>query len=190
MKDRYTGKSRGFGFVSFADAASAIRAMNTEHCIDGRRCEAKVALPKVRAGLDCVARSRLWCHAAPSEHAHAAMQHSKAGDAGCMLQAVHSKLVANHSLGAYLMSTSVLHRATPRRPAPLASLSPASHLPSRRRSSAPTLRALASCRTRTCPRTTPSRATGASASSRMPAPTLWRRSSSLTAAVDTAAHSL
>ena len=48
MKDRYTGKSRGFGFVSFVDAASAVRALNTEHCIDGRRCEAKVALPKVR----------------------------------------------------------------------------------------------------------------------------------------------
>lgn len=46
MKDRYTGKSRGFGFVSFVDAASAIKALHMEHSIDGRRCEAKIALPK------------------------------------------------------------------------------------------------------------------------------------------------
>ncbi|GAX77680.1 hypothetical protein CEUSTIGMA_g5123.t1 [Chlamydomonas eustigma] len=46
MKDRYTGKSRGFGFVSFLESSSAMRALNTEHLIDGRRCEAKVALPK------------------------------------------------------------------------------------------------------------------------------------------------
>ncbi len=48
MKDRYTGKSRGFGFISFVDASSALRALNVEHLIDGRRCEAKVALPKVK----------------------------------------------------------------------------------------------------------------------------------------------
>ncbi|GFR45925.1 hypothetical protein Agub_g7384 [Astrephomene gubernaculifera] len=46
MKDRYTGKSRGFGFVTFLDANSATRALTVEHTIDGRRCEAKIALPK------------------------------------------------------------------------------------------------------------------------------------------------
>ncbi|MEW5300140.1 MAG: hypothetical protein WDW36_003093 [Sanguina aurantia] len=46
MKDRYTSKSRGFGFVTFMDAASANRALAVEHTIDGRRCEAKMALPK------------------------------------------------------------------------------------------------------------------------------------------------
>jgi RNA recognition motif-containing protein len=48
MKDRLSGKSRGFGFVTFADAAAAARALQVDHTIDGRRCEAKVALPKVR----------------------------------------------------------------------------------------------------------------------------------------------
>lgn len=50
MKDRYTGKSRGFGFISFMEHPAALRALNAEHLIDGRRCEAKVALPKV--GVD------------------------------------------------------------------------------------------------------------------------------------------
>lgn len=47
MKDRLGGKSRGFGFVTFVDPAAAARALQVEHTIDGRRCEAKVALPKV-----------------------------------------------------------------------------------------------------------------------------------------------
>jgi hypothetical protein len=46
MKDRFTGKSRGFGFVTFVDPAAAARALAADHAIDGRRCEAKVALPK------------------------------------------------------------------------------------------------------------------------------------------------
>lgn len=50
MKDRLSGKSRGFGFVTFVDPACASAALQMEHTIDGRRCEAKVALPKVRAG--------------------------------------------------------------------------------------------------------------------------------------------
>ncbi len=46
MKDRYSGKSRGFGFVTFVDPKSAQRALGAEHTIDGRQCQAKVALPK------------------------------------------------------------------------------------------------------------------------------------------------
>lgn len=39
MKDRSTGKSRGFGFVTFFRAADAAIAANQEHVVDGRRCE-------------------------------------------------------------------------------------------------------------------------------------------------------
>lgn len=46
MKDRYTGKSRGFGFVTFVNADDAARVVATEHHVDGRRCEAKLALPR------------------------------------------------------------------------------------------------------------------------------------------------
>jgi len=46
MKDRFSGKSRGFGFVTFVDPAAAQRALAMEHTVDGRRCEAKIALPK------------------------------------------------------------------------------------------------------------------------------------------------
>lgn len=35
MKDRYTGKSRGFGFVSFQFVEDASRVISTEHQIDG-----------------------------------------------------------------------------------------------------------------------------------------------------------
>jgi RNA recognition motif-containing protein len=41
------------GFVTFSDSSAAQRALAAEHTIDGRRCEAKVALPKVRVGGCC-----------------------------------------------------------------------------------------------------------------------------------------
>lgn len=37
MKDRYSGKSRGFGFVTFMYPADAQRVVGTEHQVDGRR---------------------------------------------------------------------------------------------------------------------------------------------------------
>ena len=36
MKDRATGRSRGFGFVVFADAAIVERVVKAQHIIDGR----------------------------------------------------------------------------------------------------------------------------------------------------------
>lgn len=50
MREKYTGKSRGFGFVTFAAAADAHRAVGAEHEIDGRKCEAKFALPEGKVG--------------------------------------------------------------------------------------------------------------------------------------------
>ncbi|PKU87734.1 Heterogeneous nuclear ribonucleoprotein 1 [Dendrobium catenatum] len=46
MKDRTTGRARGFGFVVFADPAVADRVVMEKHQIDGRMVEAKKAVPR------------------------------------------------------------------------------------------------------------------------------------------------
>lgn len=46
MKDRNTGRARGFGFVVFANAAVAERVVRERHVIDGRLVEAKKAVPR------------------------------------------------------------------------------------------------------------------------------------------------
>lgn len=46
MRDRATGRARGFGFVVFADPAVAERVIMDKHMIDGRTVEAKKAVPK------------------------------------------------------------------------------------------------------------------------------------------------
>ncbi|KAI9109065.1 hypothetical protein K1719_020020 [Acacia pycnantha] len=46
MKDRTTGRARGFGFVVFADPTVAERVIKEKHIIDGRMVEAKKAVPR------------------------------------------------------------------------------------------------------------------------------------------------
>ncbi|KAJ6811841.1 heterogeneous nuclear ribonucleoprotein 1-like [Iris pallida] len=46
MKDRTTGRARGFGFVVFTDPAVAERVVMEKHLIDGRMVEAKKAVPR------------------------------------------------------------------------------------------------------------------------------------------------
>ncbi|XP_024983859.1 heterogeneous nuclear ribonucleoprotein 1-like isoform X1 [Cynara cardunculus var. scolymus] len=46
MKDRTTGRARGFGFVVFSDPAVAERVVKEKHMIDGRTVEAKKAVPR------------------------------------------------------------------------------------------------------------------------------------------------
>ncbi|XP_002985671.2 heterogeneous nuclear ribonucleoprotein 1 [Selaginella moellendorffii] len=46
MKDRNTGRARGFGFVSFADPSAADMAVAEKHTINGRLVEAKKAVPR------------------------------------------------------------------------------------------------------------------------------------------------
>lgn len=46
MKDRATGRARGFGFVVFADPAVAEGVVMEKHVIDGRTVEAKKAVPR------------------------------------------------------------------------------------------------------------------------------------------------
>ncbi|XP_075505687.1 heterogeneous nuclear ribonucleoprotein 1-like [Primulina tabacum] len=46
MRDRTTGRARGFGFVVYADPAVAERVVKEKHMIDGRTVEAKKAVPR------------------------------------------------------------------------------------------------------------------------------------------------
>ncbi|KAK8527144.1 hypothetical protein V6N12_054369 [Hibiscus sabdariffa] len=46
MRDRITGRARGFGFIVFADPAVAERVIMDKHMIDGRTVEAKKAVPR------------------------------------------------------------------------------------------------------------------------------------------------
>nr|KYP49863.1 DAZ-associated protein 1 [Cajanus cajan] len=46
MRDRVTGRARGFGFVVFADPSVAERVIMDKHIIDGRTVEAKKAVPR------------------------------------------------------------------------------------------------------------------------------------------------
>ncbi|XP_057966434.1 heterogeneous nuclear ribonucleoprotein 1-like isoform X2 [Malania oleifera] len=46
MRDRMTGRARGFGFIVFADPAVAERVVRDKHIIDGRTVEAKKAVPR------------------------------------------------------------------------------------------------------------------------------------------------
>ncbi|XP_019191148.1 PREDICTED: heterogeneous nuclear ribonucleoprotein 1-like isoform X2 [Ipomoea nil] len=46
MKDRATGRARGFGFVVFEDPSVAERVVKEKHMIDGRTVEAKKAVPR------------------------------------------------------------------------------------------------------------------------------------------------
>eukprot|EP00658_Telonema_sp_P-2_P003503 TRINITY_DN11301_c0_g1_i8.p2 TRINITY_DN11301_c0_g1~~TRINITY_DN11301_c0_g1_i8.p2 ORF type:complete len:189 (-),score=8.03 TRINITY_DN11301_c0_g1_i8:827-1393(-) len=46
MKDRQTGKPRGFGFVSFVDPAVAEVVVNEKHTIDGRTVDTKLSVPR------------------------------------------------------------------------------------------------------------------------------------------------
>eukprot|EP01130_Rhizamoeba_saxonica_P011451 TRINITY_DN475_c0_g1_i1.p1 TRINITY_DN475_c0_g1~~TRINITY_DN475_c0_g1_i1.p1 ORF type:complete len:498 (-),score=100.61 TRINITY_DN475_c0_g1_i1:2147-3640(-) len=48
MRDRYTGRSRGFGFVLFQDNYLIDRIINTSHSLDGNKIEAKRAISKER----------------------------------------------------------------------------------------------------------------------------------------------
>ncbi|CAA0814012.1 RNA-binding (RRM/RBD/RNP motifs) family protein [Striga hermonthica] len=46
MRDRTTGRARGFGFIVFADPVVAEKVVKEKHMIDGRTVEAKKAVPR------------------------------------------------------------------------------------------------------------------------------------------------
>ncbi|XP_061339837.1 heterogeneous nuclear ribonucleoprotein 1-like [Gastrolobium bilobum] len=63
MKDRTTGRARGFGFIAFAHPAVAERVVMEKHVIDGRIVEAKKAIP--RDDQNVLSRSNSSIHGSP-----------------------------------------------------------------------------------------------------------------------------
>ncbi|XP_024928853.2 heterogeneous nuclear ribonucleoprotein 1 [Ziziphus jujuba] len=63
MKDRTTGRARGFGFVVFADPSVAERVIKEKHNIDGRMVEAKKAVP--RDDQNILSRNSSSIHGSP-----------------------------------------------------------------------------------------------------------------------------
>ncbi|KAM0955910.1 hypothetical protein ACFX2A_024747 [Malus domestica] len=63
MKDRTTGRARGFGFVVFSDPAVADSVIMEKHNIDGRMVEAKRAVP--RDDQNILGRSSGSIHGSP-----------------------------------------------------------------------------------------------------------------------------
>ncbi|KAE8668716.1 Heteroproteinous nuclear ribonucleoprotein 1 [Hibiscus syriacus] len=63
MKDRTTGRARGFGFVVFSDPTVAERVILEKHKIDGRMVEAKKAVP--RDDQNIMSRSTSSIHGSP-----------------------------------------------------------------------------------------------------------------------------
>ncbi|OIV91849.1 hypothetical protein TanjilG_17841 [Lupinus angustifolius] len=63
MKDRTTGRARGFGFIVFADPSVAERVVMEKHVIDGRTVEAKKAVP--RDDQNVLNRSNSSSHGSP-----------------------------------------------------------------------------------------------------------------------------
>ncbi len=51
MKDRATGRARGFGFVIFADPTVADRVVTEKHTIDGRTVREREAPPSLPPSL-------------------------------------------------------------------------------------------------------------------------------------------
>lgn len=106
MKDRYTGKSRGFGFVSFVECQAAGQALLAEHTIDGRRCEAKVALPKVRDCMDLLAYVSIG-----SVQWTAASMGNYQGLAHCALHACQLAYNIMHRLAMPCLCPTAVHQA-------------------------------------------------------------------------------
>ncbi|XAR67611.1 hypothetical protein NMG60_11002442 [Bertholletia excelsa] len=58
MMDKFSGRPRGFGFVTFADPAVADRVLEEDHIIDGRAVEVKRTVPREEMQVKGVQKTR------------------------------------------------------------------------------------------------------------------------------------
>ncbi|XP_050234945.1 heterogeneous nuclear ribonucleoprotein 1 [Mercurialis annua] len=58
MRDKHSGRPRGFGFVTFADVAAADRVLEEDHVIDSRAVEVKRTVPREDMEVKGVVRAK------------------------------------------------------------------------------------------------------------------------------------
>ncbi|XP_034690441.1 RNA-binding protein Musashi homolog 1 [Vitis riparia] len=135
MKERSTGRSRGFGYVTFASVEDAKKVLSSEHFLGNRMLEVKVATPKeemMRAPIKKV--TRIFVARIPDSVNEAAFRsyfetygeitdlympkdHGSKGHRGigfitfASAESVDNLMVETHELGG---STVVVDRATPK----------------------------------------------------------------------------
>ncbi|KAK9163346.1 hypothetical protein Syun_004248 [Stephania yunnanensis] len=74
MKERSTGRSRGFGYVTFASTEDAKSALSSEHFLGNRMLEVKVATPKEEMRAPAKKATRIFVARIPSAVTEAAFQ--------------------------------------------------------------------------------------------------------------------
>ncbi|KAK9096949.1 hypothetical protein Sjap_022446 [Stephania japonica] len=74
MKERSTGRSRGFGYVTFASTEDAKSALSSEHFLGNRMLEVKVATPKEEMRAPTKKATRIFVARIPSAVTEAAFQ--------------------------------------------------------------------------------------------------------------------
>ncbi|KAG6511688.1 hypothetical protein ZIOFF_029765 [Zingiber officinale] len=125
MKERSTGRSRGFGYVTFSSAEDAKSALDCEHVLGNRTLEVKVATPKEEMKGPTKKATRIFvARIAPSvteamfrRERNCIMDQGSKGHRGIGFitfdnaDAVDLIMAESHELGG---STVVVDRATPR----------------------------------------------------------------------------
>ncbi|XP_022775197.1 RNA-binding protein Musashi homolog 1 isoform X3 [Durio zibethinus] len=106
MKERSTGRSRGFGYVTFASADDAKNVLSTEHFLGERMLEVKIATPKEEMRAPVKKVTRIFVARIPlSVEESTFRSHFEEYDS------VENLMADTHELGG---STVVVDRATPK----------------------------------------------------------------------------
>lgn len=67
MKDRKTGRSRGFGYVTFSSSDDAEKALASQHVLNGRTLDLKIATPKEDTKVAAKGITRIFVARIPTQ---------------------------------------------------------------------------------------------------------------------------